>query len=437
MKISGFKYSLVLLTLILASHLSSFSQNPSWMYWDPWTCSIPSRFIADIAIDEEGVKWIATEPVCGGGICTDGGLAAFDGTNWIVYDSLNSSLNSNFIGAVTLDPDEVVWVGTGHGEVSSFDGNNWESHPFPTKDNVAIKSMASDLYGYIWVATEGSGLYMFDDTAWDHYHSGNSILPDYLNSVAAGPDNSVWTGGTGNKLYKYTGAWIESSLPDDIYFTSAIAIDHENRIWVGSEGVFCNYYAGEWTVFDENITGIPDSSIGYVFDIEFGLSGNTWIGHSKGLIKYDGSEWHTYEPSNSGLLSENILSLAADELGNLWIGTADTGLIAYQEGGVVGISELRTLNSELRISLAHPFPNPSGGAVNIQYELFEPTPIQLSIIDLYGRTVRILEDGTQNKGIHKIIWDGRNDDGSLCPPGIYLIRIICNNTILSRQIILQ
>jgi len=137
------------------------------------------------------------------------------------------------------------------------------------------------------------------------------------------------------------------------------------------------------------------------------------------------------------LLSENILSLAADELGNLWIGTADTGLIAYQEGGVVGISEIRTLNSELRISLAHPFPNPSGGAVNIQYELFEPTPIQLSIIDLYGRTVRILEDGTQNKGIHKIIWDGRNDDGSLCPPGIYLIRIICNNTILSRQIILQ
>jgi len=424
--------------LLILSAFSGFSQNPSWMYWDPWNAPIPSSLISALAIDENDIKWIGTEPVCGGGICTDGGLAAFDGINWIVYDTNNSSLNSNFITALSIDMNNTIWAGTGHGEVSSFDGTNWEAHPFPSKDNPIITGIATDLYAYVWVTTEGNGLFVFDGIDWDSYHSGNSILLDYLNCVEVGPDNAVWVGGAGNMLFKYTGsAWLEIGLPDGIYFASTIAIDHENRIWSGSDGSFCMYFAGAWTIFDETITGIPDSAIGYVFDITFDISGNTWIGHSKGLIRFDGSEWTTYLPSNSGLLSKEILSLASDDLGNLWIGTADTGLIAYQEGGVVGITEERGTRNDERASLSAPYPNPSSGPVNIQYELRTFSQLHLSILDLNGRIVCVLEDGMQNKGIHNIIWDSKHDDGSSCPAGVYIIRMISDKIISSHQIILQ
>lgn len=422
--------------LLILSAFSGFSQNPSWMYWDPWNAPIPSRLISALAIDENDIKWIGTEPVCGGGICTDGGLAAFDGINWIVYDTNNSTLNSNFITALSIDINNIIWAGTGHGEVSSFDGTNWEAHPFPSKDNPIITSIATDLYAYVWVTTEGNGLFMFDGIDWDTYHSGNSILLDYLNCVEVGPDNAAWVGGAGNMLFKYTGTeWIEVSLPDGIYFASTIAIDHENRIWTGSDGIFCMYFAGAWTVFDETITGIPDSTIGYVFDITFDISGNTWIGHSKGLIRYDGSEWTTYLPSNSGLLSKEILSLAADDLGNLWIGTADTGLIAYQEGGVVGIHD-NLIQAEANIVLYSAYPNPFSETINIRYDLEDASPIHLSIIDLQGRTVRILKNEFQAPGNYFLSWDGKDEHGNTSAPGIYIYRLISGDTQHSQQIIL-
>jgi hypothetical protein len=407
---------------------NTISQNPEWMYWDPWSCLIPSRLLNAIEIDDESRKWIATEPVCGGGICTDGGLAVFDGYTWFVYDSINSTLNSNFIGSVHIDADNVVWAGTRYGEVSSYDGS-WEVHPFPVSGNVPVVSLDSDLYGYIWAATEGNGLFVYDGSDWEQYSSSNSPLSDFLSSVAAGPDNSIWTGGATNKLFKYTGDWTTLDIPSGIYFISEIAVNHENSVWLGSEGVFCNYFAGNWTVYDESITGIPDTAVGYVFDIEFDYSGNTWIGHSKGLIKYDGSVWTTFSPDNSGLLSEHIQALRADELGNLWIGTADTGLIAYQQGGVVKVEERRA-RSESRINLLDPYPNPSKGTITIPFEVEESSYIRITVRDVFGRIVRNLFDGKSLAGSYSITF-------SLDTKGVYFINLVSNHEIYSRKLILH
>lgn len=419
-----------LLTVLMILNLSgSFSQNPDWMYWDPWNSPIPSRIITDIAIEANGRKWLGTEPVCGGGICTDGGLAVFDGTDWIVYDSLNSSLNSNFVGAVDIDGSGVVWAGTGHGEVSSFDGTSWQSHPFPTKDNVPVTALAHDLYGHIWASTEGKGLFMFDGTSWAHYHSGNSFLSDYLSAVAAGPDNTVWTGGSTGKLFRFTDSWNEIPLPAGFYFTSAIGIDPENRVWVGSEGLFCHYYAGTWTVCDETVTGIADTAIGFVFDFTFDGNGNTWIAHSKGMIRFDGSEWDTYGPDNSGLRSEHIISLAADMTGNLWIGTADTGLIAYREGGVVDIREGPNEASAPYVILHPPYPNPSTGIVHIRFDLPAGSHVQLSIIDISGQLLAIPVNGMFEKGAYNISWDAGERKG------IFLLSLQAGNQVLHKKVV--
>ena len=404
------------------------------MYWDPWSFFIPSRYLSDIDIDAEGKKWIGTDPVCGGGICTDGGLAVFDGYTWLVYDSLNSTLNSNYLGSVHIDADNVVWAGTMHGEVSAFDGAYWEAYPFPTNPNVPIHEISSDLYGHIWAATGGNGLFRYNGSDWEHHHSGNSILTNYLNSVTAGPDNAIWAGGAGNFIFQYSGDWNSYELPYDLYFTSTIGIDHEYRIWVGSDGIFCSFYEGAWTVFHQSITGIPDTCIGYVFDIEFDSNGNTWIGHSKGLIRYDGTDWTTFSPDNSGMLSEHVQSLAADELGNLWIGTADTGLIAYQEGGVVKIEDPGTVIED-RVILKHPYPNPSHNMVNIEYQLAASAQLDLSIIDIFGRCIRTLETSIKEKGSHRITWDGKNEEGHSCPQGIYFIQLRTEKQQLYQSII--
>jgi hypothetical protein len=49
--------------------------------------------------------------------------------------------------------------------------------------------------------------------------------------------------------------------------------------------------------------------------------------------------------------------------------------------------------------------------------------IDLEIYDLAGHRVRRLLSARQSAGAYDHIWDGRNDDGSLVPPGIYVVRI--------------
>jgi len=62
-------------------------------------------YIYEIAIDEAGKKWLATNH----------GLITFDGSNWTMCDELNSRLQSTNVFAVVIDDDGRKWVGTDHG----------------------------------------------------------------------------------------------------------------------------------------------------------------------------------------------------------------------------------------------------------------------------------------------------------------------------------
>jgi ligand-binding sensor domain-containing protein len=41
-----------------------------------------------------------------------------------------------------------------------------------------------------------------------------------------------------------------------------------------------------------------------------------WFGTYEGVVKYDGTNWTTYNTSNSGLADDNVLTIAIDSAGN-------------------------------------------------------------------------------------------------------------------------
>jgi flagellar hook assembly protein FlgD len=45
------------------------------------------------------------------------------------------------------------------------------------------------------------------------------------------------------------------------------------------------------------------------------------------------------------------------------------------------------------------------------------------VLDLLGRTVRILPAGGGQAGARQVVWDGRNESGSRVPAGIYLVQL--------------
>jgi len=102
------------------------------------------NYVLDIAIDDNNVLWIGT---------WGAGLSRFDGLNWQTYIAGNNSIGGNFVHALEIDKEGILWAGT-DGGVSRFDGTNWIT--YTTQDGLQdnnVFSIAFDASGNKWFGT--------------------------------------------------------------------------------------------------------------------------------------------------------------------------------------------------------------------------------------------------------------------------------------------
>ncbi len=76
-------------------------------------------------------------------------------------------------------------------------------------------------------------------------------------------------------------------------------------------------------------------------------------------------------------------------------------------------------NARLSFHLLQNYPNPFNTSTVINYELKKDCRVELTIYNLSGQKVRILEDRVRSKGLHSVIWDGKNNQGKEVASGIY------------------
>jgi|SaaInl4_150m_RNA_FD_contig_91_208634_length_11134_multi_3_in_0_out_0_1 hypothetical protein len=74
--------------------------------------------------------------------------------------------------------------------------------------------------------------------------------------------------------------------------------------------------------------------------------------------------------------------------------------------------------------------SPNGDGINDELELsfillraLNPVPVEITLFDLSGRTVRRLQTRGMMNGPQSVIWNGRGDGGQLVPPGLYLLKL--------------
>ena len=83
------------------------------------------------------------------------------------------------------------------------------------------------------------------------------------------------------------------------------------------------------------------------------------------------------------------------------------------------------------------YPNPFSTNLTIEYLIANNSKVELSIIDSSGRMIRKLMNEKKNKGVHKVLWDGKSENGTMIKPGVYFcnikvgknskfLRILCN-----------
>lgn len=83
--------------------------------------------------------------------------------------------------------------------------------------------------------------------------------------------------------------------------------DIDGNIWITSSSAIARQKEnGAWNVFTKSANGLPDAT--YTSAVE--LNGTFWFATDKGLIKYDGTFWTTYNSVNSTLSYDEIFKLS-------------------------------------------------------------------------------------------------------------------------------
>jgi len=103
------------------------------------------------------------------------------------------------------------------------------------------------------------------------------------------------------------------------------------------------------------------------------------------------------------------------------------GTAAYAEEAARAVVPART-------ALGAAYPNPSAGAVSVEYELAEAGPVEMAVYDVLGRRVRTLVTGRQAAGKHAAQWDGRSASGRPMASGLYLVRLRAGGSAYTRPV---
>jgi len=165
-----------------------------------------------------------------------------------------------------------------------------------------------------------------------------------------------------------------------------------------------------------------------------------------------------YDPKGYKFLGEDVKSevpvLVKDEAGRLYFGCVSGGarLRFGRRDGLGGrlrvvravvYDGMRTISAKVlgeeiapKFALGMCRPNPFNPRVLIEYSVGEGARVRLGVYDALGRLVRVLVDGYQEIGRHRVVWDGRDGDGRKVAGGVYLVRMEAGSFRAVRKVVL-
>jgi hypothetical protein len=103
-------------------------------------------------------------------------------------------------------------------------------------------------------------------------------------------------------------------------------------------------------------------------------------------------------------------------------------------GGVTAVDETGSA-SPATFTLEQNYPNPFNPETMIPYQLAGRSEVKLIIYNAIGQEVRRLVSATQDAGVYRVRWDGKDNLGHELTSGVYIYRLITGEVVLTRKMI--
>jgi len=370
--------------------------------------------IWESAVDRDNVKWFGTM----------NGVVRYDGKEFTSFNT-DDGLAHWEVYRVAVGRNNDKWFGCGEG-ISRFDGETWTTFDEDPRLKALYQALTFDHYGNLWAISYEGDLSRYDGTSWTFFKQCPRKSHE---DIAFDRSGTLWSA-SGKNVYSFDGeTWTEHNVGG--VHCSSILVDHDGVIWMStSGGQIFSYNSGAWNI----VRTVPGEISGNeITDIAEDNGGILWFSTNAGLASYDRSRWNVYTSSNSKLVSDRVRTVAVDNDNVLWIG-AEGGITSFYSELETGIED--PVVQPRQFSIRGNFPNPFNASTTIEFTLSETSPVTVTVYNVLGQRIRILDRSVFTAGRHTVRWDGTDDYGMSVSSGVYLVHMKTRNISKSHRMLL-
>jgi len=297
-----------------------------WVDYQIANSEIQSNILTCVTVDNNNVKWIGTSNI---------GIISFNENQFINFNTSNSLILSSYVNCLAVNNDNSVWIGTNNG-LSILINGTWTNFTHNNSDlpNDNVNSIIFDVNGNAWIGTN-NGFSKFDGSTWQNYNYASSSF-EYLwvTDLALDQSGNLWIGSNNFGILKFDGNYFTEFQESAYNFLTnritSLDVDNLDRLWVGqqltsqSRGGLSIYNGAAFTNL---YLGTTNNKINNIFiSQQF-----KWISTNEGFSMYDENNSNTFFSTNNSYLSNNnVTGIAHDKNNNLWITTLGGGLNKYK-----------------------------------------------------------------------------------------------------------
>ena len=259
-----------------------------------------------------------------------GGMSTFDGKDWKNYN-IPQGLADPFVYGTVKAANGDIWIATWSGANQIVGGNlddpsAWKTF---TEENTNgglpndwVYGVGTDADGIIWLATEG-GLARYDGKTWQNWNHAKGLGAPYEKVK----DALLQTEDPASKSKHHAKQKKEMGLnsidvPFNPNYIVSMLVDSKGRIWCGTWGGGVSIFEnGKFTTY----TTVEGLAGNYVSVLKEAPDGTFWVGANQGLSKVVVNPDDTFSFVNftqaDGLYSEYTFSMAFADDNSTWVGS--------------------------------------------------------------------------------------------------------------------
>ncbi len=292
-----------------------------WVGKDGWEAFTVSQGLSDNIVwsslrDRRGRFWVATES--GLNLISEGSATPRPWRKNGIQTARSDSLAE--------DGDGALWMGSAAGELVRIDEASLAGRAWKLPE--IVKVMSDGATHQLWIATDG-GLYRLNTAAWE---SGPVLVEDRafplakmrFTDLSLDHGGRLWAAAQRGLFRLDPGGWTaigsggESTIPEEV------AADAAGNVWVAGEfpGVMRLRIQGA-RVVESQLISRPHLLSPQVVTLAVDHRGWLWVGQDAGVTVYNGTSWRSFTQDDGLIWNDtDTNAFSEDRDGSMWIGTS-------------------------------------------------------------------------------------------------------------------